>query len=257
MRPQFSARFEIESQSRAEAYRDDLAEKLGGLHPTTRKIVACETDDPCHLSICPLCTHRYREEVIPSLASLFEQPLECLSFVTMYVQVVSAGKLVEADVPALKESFRKVVARAEVSGDGLIVGALEPEWRADERKWLLHLHGIASDVDNRCWAQVRVVLRKRVERELADADSSGPVRRALRVDPVEDLLGQLSYCIKFVTYDRLPRAVDGRKGKPVSLKGGPLDELAMWRARYAPDDFLFLYGAKRLNGRFTRLARVD
>jgi hypothetical protein len=67
---------------------------------------------------------------------------------------------------------------------------------------------------------------------------------------------RLSYCIKFVTYDRLPRAVDGGKGKPVSLKGAPLAELAAWRAQYSPDDFLFLYGAKRLNRRFVRLART-
>jgi hypothetical protein len=76
MRSQFSARLKIESQSQAEAFRDDLAEKLGGLHPTTRKIVACETDDPCNLSICPPCTQRFREENLPKLASLFEQPMD-------------------------------------------------------------------------------------------------------------------------------------------------------------------------------------
>jgi len=106
------------------------------------------------------------------------------------------------------------------------------------------------------WAQVRAVLRKRVKKKLLNATSPRPKRRVLRVDPVTDLLGQLSYCIKFVTYDRLPKAAGGGLGKPVPLKGAPLAELAVWRAQYSPDDSLFLYGAKRLNGRFTRLARA-
>jgi hypothetical protein len=74
----------------------------------------------------------------------------------------------------------------------------------------------------------------------------------LRNDPVSELDRQLSYCIKFVTYDFLPRGSNGAKGKAVSLKGSPLDELVEWRSRYSPGDFLFLYGAKRQNGKFVR-----
>jgi hypothetical protein len=167
-------RLEIETELQAEAYRDDLMERFARSHPARARIASCHDYDPCHLSICPPCTQRFREANLPNLASLFQQPLERLKFVTIYAKIVSAGKLIEADVPALKESFRKVVARADVSGGGLVVGAVEPEWRAEERKWLLHIHAIASDVDDRCWAQVRSVLRKRAENELVEATSSQP-----------------------------------------------------------------------------------
>jgi hypothetical protein len=58
----------------------------------------------------------------------------------------------------------------------------------------------------------------------------------------------MSFCIKFITFDRLDGGDNGAKGKPVSLKGKPLEEAATSRSRYSPDDFLFLYGIKRLNG---------
>src|SRR6202453_1964307 len=106
------------------------------------------------------------------------------------------------------------------------------------------------------WAQVRAVLRKRVKKKLLNATSPRPKRRVLRVDAVTDLRGKLSYCIKYVAYDRLPKTAGGGLGKPVPLKGATLAELAVGRAQYSPDDSLFLYGAKRLNGRFPSLARA-
>jgi hypothetical protein len=172
--------------------------------------------------------------------------------VTMYVQAVAEGKLAEVDALTLRNSLQKIIARADIPGRGLAVGALEPEWCAAERKWLLHLHVIAGEVDEKCWATVRAVLRKRANKELLQATRS-QARRVLRDDSVENLADQLSYCIKFVTYDRLPRGDNGAKGKAVSLKGKPLDELVEWRSRYSPGHFLFLYGAKRLNGRFVRM----
>lgn len=257
MRPLASAPFEIESQTQAELHRDDLAKRLGWLNPVTKEILACDADNPCHLAICPHCAHSYREETIPQLASLFELPLRRLSFATMYVRVVRAGKLLEVDVATLKESLRKIVARADVSGRGLIIGAVESEWRASERKWLLHAHVITADDDDEFWARVRAALDRRVKKKLRQNLRSNSGRRALVVKPVTDLLRQLSYCMKFVTYDRLQRSENGGAGKAVPLQRTPLAELASWRARCALDDLLFLYGAKRLNRRFTRLARAD
>jgi hypothetical protein len=249
-------RFAIETDAEAEAQRDKLVARLKMSHPALKAIAECECDDPCNLSSCPLCGHRFREDVLPQLALLFDRPLDRLRFVTMYVHVVAEGKLAEVDPLTLRDSLRKIIERADIPGRGLVVGALEPEWRAAERKWLLHLHTIASDVDEKCWTRVRAVLRKRANKELIQATRS-QARRVFRDDPVEVLADQLSYCIKFVTYDRRPRGDNGAKGKAVSLKGKPLDELVGWRSQYQPRDFLFLYGAKRLNGRFVRMLPRD
>ena len=247
-------RFTIETDAEAEAYRDELVERLARSSLARKAIAACDADDPCGLSSCPLCGHRFREDVLPQLALLFDQPLDRIRFVTMYAHAIAEGALAEVEALKLKDSLRKIIARADISGRGLAVGALEPEWLGAERKWLIHLHIIASEVDDMCWDRVRAVLRKRANKELLEA-TRRLARRVLRNDPVQDLDRQLSYCIKFVTYDRLPRGDSGAKGKAVSLKGKPLEELIEWRSQYAPNDFLFLYGVKRLNGMFVRMLR--
>jgi hypothetical protein len=247
--------FAIETDAEAEDQRDQLVERLKTSHPWLKAIAECEYEDPCGLSACPLCGHRFREDVLPQLAALFDQPLDRLRFVTMYVHAVGEGKLGETNPFTLRDSLRRIIARADDAGRGLVIGALEPEWRATERKWLLHVHVIASDVDMKVWDRIGAVLKKRASRELVEVTRSS-ARRVLRNAAVTDLADQLSYCIKFVTYDRLPRGDSGAKGKAVSLKGKPLDELIEWRSQYVPNDFLFLYGAKRLNGRFVRLARA-
>jgi hypothetical protein len=254
MRSPVPMHFRIETLADAERYRDDLIEKLGWTNPVTNLLLSCDIDDPCRRSACPRCTHSFRDEVLPQLASLFNQPLDCLRFVTMYVHAIGEGKLGEADPITLRDSLRRIIARADVLGRGLVIGALEPEWRATERKWLLHLHVIASDIDKKVWDRIGAVLKKRASKELIEVTRSQS-RRVIRNATVTDLAHQLSYCTKFVTYDRLLPGESVVKGKPVSLKGKPLDELVGWRAQYAPDDFLFLYGAKRLNGQFVRLVR--
>jgi hypothetical protein len=254
MRSPVPMHFRIETLADAERYRDDLIEKLGWTNPVTNLLLSCDIDDPCRRSACPRCTHSFRDEVLPQLASLFNQPLDCLRFVTMYVHVVDEGHLAEVDALRLKGAMRRLIARADISGRGLMVGAIEPEWRAAERKWLIHLHVISSDIDDETWARVRRALTRRASKALIQSIGL-QARRVLRNDPVSDIAAQLSYCIKFVTYDRLLPGESVVKGKPVSLKGKPLDELVGWRAQYAPDDFLFLYGAKRLNGQFVRLVR--
>ena len=256
MRTPLSTRFQIETTADAERYRNDLIEKLGWANPVTKALLSCEIDEPCNLSICPVCTHSFRVENVPLLASLFPQPLEELSFVTMYVQLVHAGDLSRVDAKTLVASLRKTIARSDVTGFGLIVGAIEPEWRETETSWLIHLHAISAYVAKDVWADIRAALRKRIKRDGPNGGNATPRRRALVIDPVTDLRRQLSYCVKFLTYDCLPRGENGAKGRAVPLKGKPLEELVAWRALYAPDNFLFLYGAKRLNDRFVRLART-
>ena len=249
-------RFNIESDTEAETQRDKLVGRLKPSHSALKAIANCDFDDPCGLSSCPLCSHWFREDTLPQLGSLLDQPLDSLRFVTMYVHVVAEGELARIDPPKLRDSLRKIIARADSAGSGLVIGGLEPEWLSAERKWLIHLHVIAADVDEKFWVLVRAVLRKRANRELLQTTRS-QARRVLRNDAVKNLANQLSYCIKFVTYDRLSRGDNGEKGRAVSLKGKPLDELVEWRSRYSPGDFLFLYGAKRLNGRVERMARAS
>lgn len=246
--------FQIETLADAEDQRDKLLERLKTSHPALKAIAECAYEEPCGLSACPLCGHRFREDVLPQLASLFKQPLDRLRFVTMYVHAVGEGRLGEVNPFTLRDSLRRIIARADIKGCGLVIGALEPEWRATERKWLLHLHVIASDVDKKVWDRIGAVLKKRASKELVEVTRSS-ARRVLRNAAVSDLADQLSYCIKFVTYDRLPRGDGAAKGKAVSLRGKPLEELVEWRSQYTPSDFLFLYGAKRLNGKFVRMLR--
>jgi hypothetical protein len=247
-------RFAIETDAEADVQRDKLVDRLARSSPARKAIAACDDDDPCDLSACPLCGHRFRKVALPQLVPLFRQPLDQLRFVTMYVQAIGQGELAEVDSLTAKDSLRKVVARADIPGRGLAVGALEPEWLGAERKWLIHLHVVASEIDEKCWDRIRAVLKKRANKQLFDA-TRPQARRVLRIDPVEDLARQLSYCIKFVTYDHLPRGENGAKGKAVPLAGKPLEELVAWRSRYSPSDFLFLYDAKRLNGKFVRTPR--
>jgi hypothetical protein len=109
---QTMSRFAIEADAEAEEQRDKLVERLKVSHPAFKAIAHCDYDDPCGLSACPLCGHRFRVDTLPVLAQLFNQPLDQLRFVTMYVCAADEGQLAEVN------ALTHLSARSNRSGLG-------------------------------------------------------------------------------------------------------------------------------------------
>ncbi len=124
--------------------------------------------------------------------------------------------------------FRKRLDRAGFK-DAIVVGGIEVAWQENHQRWLLHAHVLALGVTAQAWQQLEVALR--------DSGTAKPVR----VVPLRDPDRQLSYCVKFVTYQQPGRL---RFGLPPDR----LVELAAWQSRYRFEDFLFAYGARRRGG---------
>lgn len=150
--------------------------------------------------------------------------------VTINLARFDQGALKNAKLAAIKDRLRTRCDRAGLRGV-LIAGGIEAEWNSAESTWRLHAHLVvmgatATGIDN---------LRP---------TSSPPRQREVKVQALRDPERQLSYLHKFVTYFR-PRGQTGpSRSRAVPLPKARFFELAVWRRRYRPRDFLFLYGAR-------------
>ena len=111
----------------------------------------------------------------------------------------------------------------------LIVGGIEAEWNSAQSRWRLHAHLVVIGATAALINNLRPAFLSSEE-------------RALKVQALRDPDRQLSYLVKFVTYFR-PRRQTG-PSRAVPPPRARFLELAAWRGRYRPRDFLFLFGAR-------------
>ena len=126
----------------------------------------------------------------------------------------------DADVRRTREMFRKRLDRAGFKG-AIVAGGIEVAWQEHWQRWRLHAQVLAMGVDPNAWQQLEAALRQ--------SGTGDPVR----VLPLRNPDEQLSYCVKFVTYQQPGRR---RFGLPPDR----LVELAAWWSQYRfSEDFFF------------------
>ena len=186
----------------------------------------------CGLPICAVCARDYRVGPIAQLHALAQATTSYpgpRQIATIYLKVFPPGSLAVADLPRTREMFRKRLDRAGFKR-AIVAGGIEVAWQENHQRWLLHAQVLALRVAAHAWDQL--------EADLEDSGTAKPVRVVLLRDPDR----QLSYCVKFVTYQQPGRRLFG-------LPPDRLVELAAWWSRYRFEDFLFAYGARRRGGR--------
>jgi hypothetical protein len=220
-----------ETRRQAEEWNDRRLEALvPGLPGVARALIRCDGErHRCSLPICAVCARAYRPGPIAELHALANAYAGPHEVATIYLGLFPPDSLADADVPRVREMFRKRLDRAGFKG-AIVVGGIEVAWQEKWRRWLLHAQVLAIGVDPHAWEQLEAALQ--------DSGTAKPVDHVPLRDPDE----QLSYCIKFMTLHQPGR-------RRVHLPDDRLVELAAWCSRHRFEDFLFAYGARRRGGR--------
>jgi hypothetical protein len=220
-----------ETRDQAERWNDDrLNVLLPRLPAVGRALRDCDGQHHrCGLPICAVCARDYRPGPIAQLHDLARAYPGPHQVATIYLDLFLPGSLGRADLPHIREMFRKRLDRAGFK-PAILAGGIEVAWQAQHQRWLLHAQVLAIGVDPQAWQQLEAALEK-----------SGTVD-PVRVVPLRHPKEQLSYCVKFVTYHQPGRRL-------VPLPPERLVELAAWQSQYRFEDFFFAYGARRRGGR--------
>ena len=224
--------------SQADEKRLKKGGKAGRRHARRLRRCRRKLSEPCELASCRVCGREFRLTIWPQLMRIAD-PASVI--VTVYLAQFRPGNLKNADIDGTKDSLRTRCDRAGLRG-ALIAGGIEAEWNSAELTWRLHAHLV-----------VMGATPDRIDK-LRGASSSSR-QRNVKVQALRDPNRQLSYLLKFVTYFRPRRQTGPSRSRAVPMPEARFFELAAWRWRYRPRDFLFLYGARLGAGERIRLLR--
>jgi hypothetical protein len=178
--------------------------------------------------------------VCESVSSLFIGDLLWLSkaatkpvaILTVLLKNAPYNRINMLDPNAFRGMLRQRLVRAGLD-DVVVIGAFENVYRAQERKWVLHVNLMIIDGQNTAIGAFK--------ESFAKSDIERPVMEA----PLNDPAKQLSYVPKFTTYHR-PYERSGA-GKSSARPLNPPEHLALveWMSRRSFKDFMFLFNARQ------------
>jgi hypothetical protein len=154
---------------------------------------------------------------------------------TIYLGAFPADQLRAADMKRAHGALRTKLKRAGFSGT-ILTGGTEVAWVDKHGLWILHCHLLAIGVPEAAWERLRESL-----------PSAGPAV-ALKVQALQDLPKQLSYCQKFNSSHKPGKRGPDGKAKTYPMPTARLIEWADWVTKYRFEDFGFHFGARRRGG---------
>jgi hypothetical protein len=223
----FETRRMAQAYSRADEKRLKKGRKAERNHARDLRRCRLQLSNPCGRASCRVCGLKFRRSIWNQLVRLADSTAV---IITINLSELGPSALKSTNLDSIKDKLRTRFERASLRG-ALIAGGIEAEWNAAESIWRLHAHLVVIGVTP-----------ERID-NLRSTSSSSP-DRALKVQALRDAERQLSYLLKFVTYFRPRRQTGPSRSRAVPLPNARFFELAAWRKRYRPRDFLFLYGAR-------------
>jgi hypothetical protein len=148
---------------------------------------------------------------------------------TAYLEEHARGGLEAADPRRLKDGLRQRLNRAGIS-QSVAIGGIEASFTAG--KWIVHAHMAVTGLDDTAIESLRRLCNRLSE------------KRSLVVQDLNDRAKQLSYLLKFHTYNRPTNS-----GRAYPLKPEVALELVHWQNGYSFEDFLFQKGLRRRGAR--------
>ena len=229
-RPQLETLAQAEAQNlrRVDALTDRAPEIAAALE-------ACSPDAFCCLVICAVCSRRYRFRIIRQLLAIAKSRPGQHEVATIFLEAFPVGKLATADVKRAHNRLRKLLERNGFKGSHLI-GGTEVNWDSATRRGSCTFTCSRSSRPRRVEKAPQSAARRRAE---VSREGSAPPQPGA-ADLVLDQIGYL-----------LPTTVAQwcARSPAVPLPPDRLTELAAWSSRYTPNDFTFLFGARRRGGR--------
>lgn len=235
--------FETIRQAKAEndKRRAILLKAAGKLAKLARKIVTmlkdCHPEYPCGLACCRICTREFRRHFVAEGMGMFcrASPLVMITLV-LSEDDSRPEKLNNVDLKKLKQRVRMRIRRAGLADRPWLAG-IEFDYDKASGRWEFHLHAVTTGHPNG--------LRKALKKVFSATDE---ITRPVRIDPVHDLPGALSYLLKFMPRAKVPypaRTQTKASGEPKiytrsrRLADGLGQQAYTWLASQKPSDFVF------------------
>jgi hypothetical protein len=198
---------------------------------------ACERGSRCLLSICPVCSRRFRLWWCGQALELMAGHSD-LVFVTLIdaSQAIPANGLAQLNPNVYNDRLRHQLLRRGVRGP--ILGGVDLDVDEDYSLLQLHHHLVASAG---CDAAFRDIRNRFYSK-------TGQAHFPVVIQPVEDRPKQTSYCIK--AYCLRKYRYRDRSGKTrigyARLKEPMQADWLLWRSRFSSAEFAFHYGVRRI-----------
>ena len=227
-------RFETIHDAQIESERSELVLKQarGTGRQLARALQDCrDTHHRCDQTYCPLCARVFRRWYVGELLRL-SQTVAKPTILTVLLKKAPHDKIDQLDPRDFRGMLRKRLRRAGLT-DAFVIGAFENVYRAQERKWVLHVNLMIIDGQNTAIGAFK--------ESFAKSDIERPVMEA----PLNDPAKQLSYVPKFTTYHR-PYERSGSGKSPATPLNAP-EHLALvdWMSKRSFKDFMFLFNARQ------------
>jgi hypothetical protein len=186
----------------------------------------------CRSPLCLLCARQYRRWLTSQLLRIAESGVTNRRILTLYLGAYQVGCLADINIAKSHDSLRKRLQRAGLA-DAVVIGGTELSFQARRSRWILHVHLLVIGASEDAVQQLRQAWRR---------DIAHPVK----CQPLQDPPRQLSYLQKFCTFHRPGKQRSNRRSPAFPLPNARLREYALWIADHNFEDFLFLFGARRL-----------
>jgi hypothetical protein len=225
----------IESKAKASEYRELNLRALRGHDDLLFEAISrCGTDDPCAEILCPCCARRFRLWLGSELVHLTAHGPSAF-VATILLQATQGSALSEIEPRILHERVRKRLKRAGIPA---AIGGTEASYRAEEDRWIVHLHLLVFGTLETTAVRLRETFR--------DPD----LDLAVVCQPLRSRAAQISYLKKFQTCHRPGAAGFSGRGKAYPMNREQIAQLAQWTRRFWFEDFLFVVGLRRRGERF-------
>jgi hypothetical protein len=229
-------RFETEEDANAESLRSE-----GLLKSTNRaslpKQYLCECRAGhyhCEKTYCPICARDFRRWFIGESLRIVDQCRRTGRVMTFLL--AKSRNIEDLDPNEHRHLLRKRLDRAGLAS-AYCIGGFEIIYRARDKHWVLHLNLLVL-------GGVKSALNM-----FEASFSSSKLFRPCQSVPLKNPAEQISYLLKFTTYQRPFRQTGSKKSPARPLNAREHAALVTWMAQYRFVDMMFLYGLRRKGDR--------
>jgi hypothetical protein len=184
--------------------------------------------------LCPCCARRFRLWLGSELVHLTAHGPPAF-VATILLQATQGSALSEIEPRILHERVRKRLKRAGIPA---AIGGTEASYRAEEDRWIVHLHLLVFGTLETTAVRLRETFR--------DPD----LDLAVVCQPLRSRAAQISYLQKFQTCHRPGEAGFSGRGRAYPMKPEQIAQLAEWTKSRRFEEFLFMLGFRRRGSRF-------
>lgn len=232
-------RFETKEDAAKESERSDilLRSYSGYSKRLADTLRDCrEGDITCDQPYCPLCARQFRRFFIGEVLRLAGAAPPPVHILTVLLEQANHDKIESLNPAAWKHTLRKRLDRSGLGGTS-VIGGFEMVYK--QAAWVLHANLLILGGNE--------AAIKKFEQTCKGTDIYRPVVRAPLADPGK----QLSYLLKFTTYQRPYEQQGANKGPAVPLNAREHHALVDWMSKRPFKDYLFFYNAEQRGPRIS------